>query len=57
MIIITYICIIVYCMVENVNVINDRLKSLAPCPRWYFKIYSQAYIHKHVNSTTKQATA
>ena len=31
MIIITYICIIVYCMVENVNVIKDRLKSLAPC--------------------------
>ena len=26
MIIITYICIIVYCMVENVNVIKDRLK-------------------------------
>lgn len=53
MIIITYICIIVYCMIENVNVINDRLKSLAP----YFNIYSQAYVHKHINPTTKQATA
>ena len=44
-------------MVENVNVIKDRLKSLAQCPRWYVKIYNQAYVHKHINSTTKQATS